>query len=200
MAEQLRDLQRQHPTRFSVVHSLTRPPADWTGLQGRGSVQMARLALPPPRRANVQQPPQAGMQQSPQAGMQQPPQAGMQAPPHGNSRHLQEPSLQNSRTGGTGIERRQATSSPNSSNASTLEASTTDRLYTNSADPEQREMHPSSLGKTMIFVCGRDGFVSTWAGPRTRSFHQDGTSLKAQGPLSGILEQSGYSAEEVYKY
>lgn len=57
-------------------------------------------------------------------------------------------------------------------------------------------------GKTMIFVCGKDGFVSTWAGPVVRGSPQSDGSKgpKLQGPLLGILASSGYHADEIFKY
>eukprot|EP00977_Amphora_coffeiformis_P023549 scaffold13558_cov177-Amphora_coffeaeformis.AAC.3 len=57
-------------------------------------------------------------------------------------------------------------------------------------------------GRTMIFVCGKDGFVSTWAGPVVRGPPKaDGSKgPKIQGPLLGILASSGYRADEVFKY
>jgi len=57
-------------------------------------------------------------------------------------------------------------------------------------------------GKTMIFVCGKDGFVRTWAGPVVRGPQKpDGSKgPKIQGPLLGILASRGYHADEVFKY
>jgi cytochrome-b5 reductase len=61
---------------------------------------------------------------------------------------------------------------------------------------------PSSEGDTMIFVCGRDGFVDTCAGPVCRAPPQpDGSKgPKIQGPLLGILKGAGYDASQVFKY
>lgn len=61
---------------------------------------------------------------------------------------------------------------------------------------------PTGDGKTMILVCGTDGFVSTWGGPVGRAPRQsDGSKgAKVQGPLLGLLADAGYSAEEVFKY
>jgi len=54
----------------------------------------------------------------------------------------------------------------------------------------------------MIFVCGRDGFVETWAGSVGRGPPKaDGKKgKKIQGPLKGILAAAGYDASEVFKY
>ena len=43
------ELVAAHPTRLVVHHTLTAPPAGWRGLTGRGTVEMARAALPPPK-------------------------------------------------------------------------------------------------------------------------------------------------------
>lgn len=61
---------------------------------------------------------------------------------------------------------------------------------------------PTGNGKTMIFVCGTDGFVATWAGPVRRAPNNlDGSrGAKIQGPLLGLLREAGYTAEEVFKY
>ena len=55
---------------------------------------------------------------------------------------------------------------------------------------------------TMIFVCGRDGFVEYWAGPVTRDTPLIGKKKgkKIQGPLLGVLKASGYTASQVFKY
>ena len=55
---------------------------------------------------------------------------------------------------------------------------------------------PTGDGKTMILVCGTDGFVETWGGPVGRAPRQpDGSKgAKIQGPLSGILADAGYDA------
>jgi cytochrome-b5 reductase len=57
-------------------------------------------------------------------------------------------------------------------------------------------------GKTMILVCGTDGFVASWAGPVGRApKNPDGSKgAKIQGPLLGLLKEAGYTAEEVFKY
>ena len=61
---------------------------------------------------------------------------------------------------------------------------------------------PTNDGKTMILVCGTDGFVASWAGPVGRApKNPDGRKgAKIQGPLLGLLEEAGYTAEEVFKY
>lgn len=61
---------------------------------------------------------------------------------------------------------------------------------------------PSPEGDTMIFVCGRDGFVSTWGGAVCRAPPQpDGSKgPKIQGPLLGVLKEAGYDASQVFKY
>jgi cytochrome-b5 reductase len=49
LREELDRLAREHPARFAVRYALTgAAPAGWDGLTGRGSVAMARNALPPP--------------------------------------------------------------------------------------------------------------------------------------------------------
>lgn len=55
---------------------------------------------------------------------------------------------------------------------------------------------------TMIFVCGKDGFVAHWGGPVVRGPPKpDGSKgPKIQGPLEGLLEEAGYTAEQVFKY
>ena len=57
-------------------------------------------------------------------------------------------------------------------------------------------------GECMVFVCGRDGFVSHWAGPVTRGLAPPGKKKgpKVQGPLSGLLKDAGYEAHQVFKY
>lgn len=63
--------------------------------------------------------------------------------------------------------------------------------------------HSLSAGEqTMIFVCGRDGFVETWAGSVGRAPPSaDGAKgNKIQGPLMGLLADAGYDASEVFKY
>ena len=62
--------------------------------------------------------------------------------------------------------------------------------------------HPT-LGKdVMIFVCGKDGFVEHWGGPVGRApSNPDGTKgKKIQGELLGVLRESGYDADQVFKY
>ncbi len=54
---------------------------------------------------------------------------------------------------------------------------------------------------TMVFVCGRDGFVAHWAGPVARAPTTDGSKgPKIQGPLQGLLAEAGFTAEQVFKY
>jgi len=57
-------------------------------------------------------------------------------------------------------------------------------------------------GTTMVFVCGKDGFVSTWGGPVMRADPPPGAKKgpKIQGPLLGILKEAGFQASEVFKY
>jgi len=57
-------------------------------------------------------------------------------------------------------------------------------------------------GSTMVFICGKDGFVESWGGAIGRAPDQpDGTKgIKIQGPLLGWLAQAGYRASEVFKY
>ena len=61
---------------------------------------------------------------------------------------------------------------------------------------------PTGDGKTMILVCGTDGFVETWAGPIGRGPPKpDGSKgPKVQGPLLGLLADAGFDAAEVFKY
>ena len=60
--------------------------------------------------------------------------------------------------------------------------------------------------RTMILVCGKDGFVKSWAGAVGRGPDvslPDGTSVqgkKIQGELAGWLAEAGYRASEVFKY
>lgn len=56
-------------------------------------------------------------------------------------------------------------------------------------------------GSTMVFVCGRDGFVESWGGAVGREATTDGSKgKKIQGPLKGWLSEAGYQASEVFKY
>ena len=59
-----------------------------------------------------------------------------------------------------------------------------------------------NLPLSKVFVCGRDGFVESWAGPTARAPRKaDGSKgAKIQGPLLGLLAAAGYDASEVYKY
>jgi len=61
---------------------------------------------------------------------------------------------------------------------------------------------PTGDGKTMVLVCGTDGFVAHWGGPVGRAPKKpDGSKgAKIQGPLLGLLAEAGYAAEEVFKY
>ena len=61
---------------------------------------------------------------------------------------------------------------------------------------------PTGDGKTMVLVCGTDGFVATWGGPVGRASKKaDGSKGdKVQGPLLGILAEAGFDASEVFKY
>ena len=61
---------------------------------------------------------------------------------------------------------------------------------------------PTRDGKTMVLVCGTDGFVDTWAGPVGRGPRlADGSKgPKVQGELLGVLAEAGYDASEVFKY
>jgi cytochrome-b5 reductase len=56
-----------------------------------------------------------------------------------------------------------------------------------------------SLSDVMIMVCGRDGFVGTWAG-ETKRIHENGKKRKEQGPLTGILSDAGFDQCQVYKF
>ena len=65
-----------------------------------------------------------------------------------------------------------------------------------------RKTLPPPGHSTMIFVCGKDGFVAHWGGPVVRAPPKpDGSKgPKIQGPLQGILAQAGYTADQVFKY
>jgi len=112
MRDELDKIAKEYPDQFFVKYSLTgeNVPKDWGGFTGRGSVSMARQALPPPSANNGQ--------------------------------------------------------------------------------------------RTMIFVCGTDGFRDTWAGPVARAPPKaDGSKgPKIQGPLLGLLKDTGYDASDVFKY
>jgi cytochrome-b5 reductase len=54
---------------------------------------------------------------------------------------------------------------------------------------------------TIVLVCGTDGFVETWAGPRRRRHTgADGGEAKLPGPLGGLLQEVGFREDGVYKY
>ena len=55
---------------------------------------------------------------------------------------------------------------------------------------------------TMIFVCGKDGFVEHWGGPVGRAPPPPGKKKgpKIQGPLTGVLADAGYTPDQVFKY
>lgn len=61
---------------------------------------------------------------------------------------------------------------------------------------------PTGDGKTMVLVCGTDGFVATWGTPIGRAPKKaDGSEgPKIQGPLLGLLAASNFDASEVFKY
>eukprot|EP00435_Cladocopium_sp_Y103_P010672 s2187_g2.t1 len=54
--------------------------------------------------------------------------------------------------------------------------------------------------RSMILVCGTDGFVETVAGPIQRVKLPDGKKRKVQGPLAGYLAQLGFAADQVHKF
>jgi cytochrome-b5 reductase len=61
----------------------------------------------------------------------------------------------------------------------------------------------SEDGECMVFVCGKDGFVSHWGGPVARGPPPPGKQKKGpkvQGPLLGILKEAGYESYQVFKY
>ena len=67
----------------------------------------------------------------------------------------------------------------------------------------QAALPPSTKdGKTMILVCGTDGFVAHWGGPIGRGPKKpDGSKgPKVQGPLLGVLAAAGFDESEVFKY
>ena len=61
---------------------------------------------------------------------------------------------------------------------------------------------PTNDSKTMVLVCGTDGFVSTWGGPigRAPSGPDGKKGAKVQGPLRGLLAEAGFDESEVFKY
>lgn len=59
----------------------------------------------------------------------------------------------------------------------------------------------SDGGSNVVLVCGTDGFVESWAGPRwQRHTGAHGREVKLQGPLGGLLQEAGFREDEVYKY
>mmetsp|Transcript_1923 Transcript_1923/g.2244 ORF Transcript_1923/g.2244 Transcript_1923/m.2244 type:complete len:409 (-) Transcript_1923:73-1299(-) len=68
--------------------------------------------------------------------------------------------------------------------------------------PKPSSLSDTDTTDTMIFVCGRDGFVDHWAGPVTRGPPPPGKNKgpKIQGPLLGVLEAAGYDESQVFKY
>eukprot|EP00536_Pseudo-nitzschia_multiseries_P016819 jgi/Psemu1/222733/e_gw1.1247.13.1 len=70
------------------------------------------------------------------------------------------------------------------------------------SESDETETAAEPQSDTMIFVCGRDGFVAHWAGPVTRAPPKpDGKKgPKIQGPLLGVLAEAGFTAEQVFKY
>jgi len=73
-------------------------------------------------------------------------------------------------------------------------------------DMARRALPPPFSGKgesdTMVFICGKDGFVAHWGGPVGRGPPKaDGSKgPKVQGPLDGVLKEAGYTVEQVFKY
>ena len=69
-------------------------------------------------------------------------------------------------------------------------------------DAEAALPRPTNDSKTMVLVCGTDGFVSTWGGPIGRAPPgPDGKKgAKVQGPLRGLLAEAGFDESEVFKY
>lgn len=65
-----------------------------------------------------------------------------------------------------------------------------------------KALPPPSSPDSMIFVCGKDGFVSFWGGPIGRGPRApDGSKgPKIQGPLIGVLKDAGYDESQVFKY
>jgi cytochrome-b5 reductase len=54
---------------------------------------------------------------------------------------------------------------------------------------------------SIVMVCGTDGFVESWAGPRRqRHAGANGGEAKVQGPLGGLLQEVGFREDQVYKY
>jgi cytochrome-b5 reductase len=69
-------------------------------------------------------------------------------------------------------------------------------------DLARKALPDPELDDVMLFVCGKDGFVSHWGGPICRGPKlADGTKgPKIQGPLLGILKEAGYCEAQVFKY
>ena len=59
---------------------------------------------------------------------------------------------------------------------------------------------PPADARSMVLVCGTDGFVDTVAGPIQRVKLPNGQKRKVQGPVGGFLAQLGYRAEQVHKF
>lgn len=68
--------------------------------------------------------------------------------------------------------------------------------------PSSSSSSSTADSDTMIFVCGKDGFVAHWGGPVTRAPPPPGAKKgpKIQGPLLGVLAEAGYTADQVFKY
>lgn len=75
-------------------------------------------------------------------------------------------------------------------------------------EPQQGRRQEQGLNRqrtnSMIMICGKDGFVSTWAGPILRIKPDPNKGIykkqKLQGPVGGILRQLGYDETQVYKF
>ena len=61
---------------------------------------------------------------------------------------------------------------------------------------------PKLGDKVMIFICGKYGFVDFWGGEVQRAPPPPGKKKgpKIQGPLTGLLNEAGYDASQVFKY
>jgi cytochrome-b5 reductase len=66
---------------------------------------------------------------------------------------------------------------------------------------EPSEPKREGRSRAMVLVCGKDGFVGTWAGPLVRIPASPGVKKqKLQGPVGGFLKKLGYDEHQVYKF
>ena len=71
-----------------------------------------------------------------------------------------------------------------------------------SVEMVKRALPDPSADDVMIMVCGRDEFVDFWGGPvgRAPPLPDGSKGPKIQGPLLGLLKESGFDAAQVFKY